>query len=317
MQTLSPDLIERLEIHARAPMHAAPAGVSSSDAAPSSPVSPAAATAAEPRLSESALAWPMRQEISLCVLGFDESERALLGRVVELSSQHGPRLTLVPPAAAHLADVVMVDGTHAPSRAWSHGQTWLARRAVVWVGTQAKLPWHASLPRPVQWPALPVVMLRSLERVPQASRAVAARPQQADAPMVMVLGEDRDTQLRIRRRLETAGFRVTGVTRAREGLAALHAADYAAVVVASDLPDAGPVEVCQRVRGLGARLGRLPLVWLTERSGAVDRLRARWAGCDAVTPEPAGRRAWQALLRPLVAGADRPVAAQPPLAQAA
>lgn len=317
MQTLSPDLIERLEIHARAPTTAAPAGASRSAAAPATHPSATAAAAAEPRVSEAALSWPMRHEISLCVMGFDESERALLDRVVALSVHRGPRLTLVPPAAAHLADVVMIDSTHAPSRAWSRSQTWLARRAVVWVGAEARQPWHASLPKPVQWPALPVVLLRALERVPQASRAVAARPQQADAPMVMVLGDDRDTQVRIRRRLETAGFRVTGVTRAREGLAALHAADYAAVVVAGDLPDADPVEVCQRVRGLGARLGRLPLVWLTERSGAVDRLRARWAGCDSVTPEPASRRAWQALLGPLVAGADRQPADQPAFAQAA
>ena len=317
MQTLSPDLIERLEIHARAPMTAAPAGASRSAAAPATHPSATAAAAAEPRVTEAALSWPMRHEISLCVMGFDESERALLDRVLALSLHRGPRLTLVPPAAAHLADVVMIDSTHAPSRAWSRSQTWLARRAVVWVGAEARQPWHASLPKPVQWPALPVVLLRALERVPQASRAVAARPQQADAPMVMVLGDDRDTQVRIRRRLETAGFRVTGVTRAREGLAALHAADYAAVVVAGDLPDADPLEVCQRVRGLGARLGRLPLVWLTERSGAMDRLRARWAGCDSVTPEPASRRAWQALLGPLVAGADRQLEDQPAFAQAA
>lgn len=317
MQTLSPDLIERLEIHARAPMTAAPASTSRSVPKPATHPSATAAAETEPRPYEAALAWPTRQEISLCILGFDESERALLDRVVELSVHRGPRLTLVPPAAAHLADVVMIDGTHAPSRAWSRSQTWLARRAVVWVGADARRPWHASLRKPVQWPALPVVLLRALERVPQASRTVATRPQQADAPMVMVLGEDRDAQLRIRRRLETAGFRVTGVTRAREGLAALHAADYAAVVLASELPDAGPVELCQRVRGLSARLGRLPLVWLTERSGAVDRLRARWAGCDSVTSEPPSRRAWQALLEPLVFGAGRQVAGQPSFEQAA
>ncbi len=314
MQTLSPSLIDRIDAHARAAVPGVPAAPGIRRPAPAGP-SPAmpAETATATRDAappEQALAWPEIKEISLCVVGFNKSERKLLDDLILVSLRRGPRLKLVPTTSAHVADVVMIDATHAPSVAWSRSQSWLSRRAVVWVNGEARQPWHAQLRKPVQWPVLPVVLARAMQRMPRAGQEVSARPQQPDAPMIMVLGEDSETRHRVRRQLETSGFRVTCISRAREGLAALHAASYACVVQAGALPDATPLDTRKRLRDMEDRVGRLPFVMLDDAPDAWARWRARWVGCDVVAPEPQGRRAWRALLQPLLdARSAVPVAA--------
>jgi CheY-like chemotaxis protein len=234
-----------------------------------------------------ALLWPEVQEIALCVLGLEAGERAMLEKIVQFSQRRGPKLRLLPPGKAYLADVIMIDSADAQARAWSDAQDWLDRRAVIWINGQAERPGHTLLHRPIQWPVLPLVLARSLRSVQAPTSALALRTRQADGPMVMVVAEEPDARRRLRAKLEAAGCRVTGVRTAREGLAALHAASYACVVLAGEVPDADGAEVCRRLRGLERRIGRVPVLMLNDSAGPLARWRAKWAGCDDVVAEPA------------------------------
>lgn len=248
------------------------------------------AAAAEPPVALSrstALLWPDQATIALCVVGFQPSERMLLDSLVRLSERRGPRLNLLPVGQAHLADVIMIDGADAEALAWGKSQTWLDRRAVIWVNGKSDVPTHTLLRRPVQWPMLPILLARSLRAATPASRELALRPHDPDAPVVMVVAEDPDARRRLRAKLQAGGLRTLDVRSAREGLAALHAAPYACVLLAGEVPDADRIEMCRRVRALPGKIGDVPLAILDDGASVLDRWRARLAGCEAVMPEPA------------------------------
>lgn len=261
----------------------------------------AAAEPSEAAPRSTALVWPEQQNIALCVVGFQPSELMLLESLVRLSERRGPRLNLLPIGQAHLADVVMIDGADAEARAWGHAQTWLDRRAVIWVNGKSEIPTHTMLRRPVQWPMLPILLARSLRAAMPATRALAIRPQDPDAPVVMIVADDADARRRVRAKLQAGGLRTLDVRTAREGLAALHAAPYACVLLAGEVPDADRIEMCRRVRALPGRIGDVPLAILDEGAGMLDRLRARLAGCEAVMPEPARGRELRQLVETLAA----------------
>jgi len=61
----------------------------------------------------------------------------------------------------------------------------------------------------------------------------------------------------------------------------------------------GP-EVLRKLRALGSRAPSV-LMMLTSRSGAVDRLRAKFAGCDAYLTKPTRMREFLDTLRALAA----------------
>lgn len=257
----------------------------------------------------STIGWPSDERISLCVVGLSPRERRALERAVDGSLTRRPELVLLEVRRAHEADVVVVDGADPAALRWSEAQRWLADRAVVWIERPAGVVGHLTLPRPIVWPTLPIVLSHARRNAPQRARARAlvARNVQPHAPAVMVLSEDPQRRERLRWMLEAAGRRATLARTAREGLAALHAATYEGVILAGTVPDLERLALCGRVRALERRLGRIPLLLLDdEPGGAWDRLRARIAGYDEVAAMPSSA----AQLRELLEGcrtAARPV----------
>lgn len=250
--------------------------------------------------------WPAQARISLCVVGLDAGERRRLQRLVEASARRAPQLVLVDEACAHEADVVLVDATDDRARAWSRSRPWLDGRAVVWVGRPATRTGHLTLPRPIAWATLPIVLADALCHAPVASRALAVRALQPQSPTVLLLGGRADGG-RLPALLEACGRRVVRAATARDGLAALHAARYDAVILAGQVPDLDRLALCARLRSLQGRIGRLPLLMLLDgpQVPAWVRLRARMAGYDEVAPMPGAVAELQAVLGRLPAAVPR------------
>lgn len=257
--------------------------------------------------------WPSQACISLCVVGLAPDELRRLHRLVQGSARRAPRLVLVDAALAHEADVVLVDGTDAQARAWSRARPWLDGRAVVWVGTPARLPGHLTLQRPIAWATLPIVLADAQRHAPALSRALATRAVQPQSPTVLLLsGGGAPEGERLRGWLEACGRRVVVASTAREGLAALHAARYDGVILAGQVPDLDRLALCARLRSLQGRVGRLPLLLLDgPQVSAWARLRARMAGYDEVAAMPGGLPELQAVLGRLPVVAPQPAAHAP------
>jgi DNA-binding response OmpR family regulator len=106
------------------------------------------------------------------------------------------------------------------------------------------------------------------------------------------------------------GFAVRHAATAQAGLALLQDGREAFALVLLDLmlPDANGLDVCRQVRALGAPLRAIPIVMLTAKGDAFDRVIGLEIGADDYLPKPFEPRELLARLRAVLR--------RPPLAQA-
>ena len=96
--------------------------------------------------------------------------------------------------------------------------------------------------------------------------------------------------------LAGAGFRVTNAPTAREGEQRLKREIYDALILDLMLPDADGLEVCRRIR----QSSDLPILMLTARGDAMDRVVGLEIGADDYLPKPFEPRELLARLRAIL-----------------
>jgi DNA-binding response OmpR family regulator len=100
--------------------------------------------------------------------------------------------------------------------------------------------------------------------------------------------------------LGEAGFRVTIAPDGRTGLERLSRAPYEALVLDLMLPDMDGLEVCRQVRASAASTSEIPILMLTARGDAMDRVVGLELGADDYLPKPFEPRELLARLRALL-----------------
>ena len=96
--------------------------------------------------------------------------------------------------------------------------------------------------------------------------------------------------------LAAAGYRVTNAPTAREGEQRLKRETYDALILDLMLPDADGLEVCRRIR----QTSDLPILMLTARGDAMDRVVGLEIGADDYLPKPFEPRELLARLRAIL-----------------
>jgi DNA-binding response OmpR family regulator len=96
--------------------------------------------------------------------------------------------------------------------------------------------------------------------------------------------------------LAAAGFKVTNAPTAREGEHRLKRETYDALILDLMLPDADGLEVCRRIR----QTSDLPVLMLTARGDAMDRVVGLEIGADDYLPKPFEPRELLARLRAIL-----------------
>jgi two-component system catabolic regulation response regulator CreB len=103
--------------------------------------------------------------------------------------------------------------------------------------------------------------------------------------------------------LRTEGFEVSCVGLGRDALAAVRDGDFALLILDVGLPDMNGFDVCRELR----RSSDVPVVFLTARTGEVDRIVGLELGADDYVPKPFSPREVvsrvRAILRRVRAGA--------------
>lgn len=97
--------------------------------------------------------------------------------------------------------------------------------------------------------------------------------------------------------LGEAGFRVTIAPDGRTGLKCLSRAPFDALVLDLMLPDMDGLEVCRQVRASAASASEIPILMLTARGDAMDRVVGLELGADDYLPKPFEPRELLARLR--------------------
>jgi DNA-binding response OmpR family regulator len=97
--------------------------------------------------------------------------------------------------------------------------------------------------------------------------------------------------------LGQAGFRVSIAPDGRSGLACLAREPFDALVLDLMLPDMDGLEVCRKLRASAANASAIPILMLTARGDAMDRVVGLELGADDYLPKPFEPRELLARLR--------------------
>ncbi len=100
--------------------------------------------------------------------------------------------------------------------------------------------------------------------------------------------------------LGAAGYRVTIAADGRAGLERLSRAPFDVMVLDLMLPDMDGLEVCRQVRASAAGAAEIPILMLTARGDAMDRVVGLELGADDYLPKPFEPRELLARLRALL-----------------
>ncbi|TAG48651.1 MAG: response regulator [Betaproteobacteria bacterium] len=112
---------------------------------------------------------------------------------------------------------------------------------------------------------------------------------------ILVVDDSNFSRAAIAEALAKVGFQVDTAVDGEDGLRMAQLSRYDIGVIDFEMPGMRGPEVIRKMRGLG-RFAPQVLIMLTSRTGAVDRLRARVAGCDAYLTKPTKMSEFIALL---------------------
>ncbi len=129
---------------------------------------------------------------------------------------------------------------------------------------------------------------------PRASADLGSLPWQRGL-RVLVVDDSKFSRASIAEALGKVGFQVETAVDGEDGLRMAQLSRYDIGVIDFEMPGMRGPEVIRKMRGLGRNAPQV-LIMLTARTGAVDRLRARVAGCDAYLTKPTKMSEFIALL---------------------
>lgn len=240
----------------------------------------------------SAGAAPAEAPLMLLVKGFNPMEHRLLMGTVMLSRRRNPRIELVGDDSDENADAIMIDAADPQARAWADSQTWLKHKTVIWVDAHAVPHGHTQIKRPVQWPALPMLLARALEHGPGELTAspCAAPPtplaSSATGLPVLVVDDSLAVRAYLRSLLEPRGFVLAEADSAETGIEAAASTRYACILMDVLMPGMDGYEACRRIKARARSGDGATIVMLTSKSSPFDRIRGKMAGCDAYLTKP-------------------------------
>ncbi|HXJ83623.1 MAG TPA: response regulator transcription factor [Candidatus Methylomirabilis sp.] len=122
-------------------------------------------------------------------------------------------------------------------------------------------------------------------------------------PRILLIEDDARLAEMVSEYLGEAGFRVSIAPRGRTGLECLAREPYDALVLDLMLPDMDGLEVCRQLR---ARSSTTPVLMLTARGDAMDRVVGLEMGADDYLPKPFEPRELLARLRAILRRGQSP-----------
>ncbi len=115
-----------------------------------------------------------------------------------------------------------------------------------------------------------------------------------------MVDDDRELFQILQQYLVLEGFEVTGVHEGQGGVTAALSGDYAMVLLDVMLPNLNGFEVLRQIRGAASPHARVPVLMLTARGDAVDRIVGLEVGADDYLPKPFNERELVARMRAIL-----------------
>src|SRR6266853_784705 len=125
----------------------------------------------------------------------------------------------------------------------------------------------------------------------------AAEAGTADKRKIFVVEDDADIARLVRHNLEAAGYSVRCYSTTHAVMQDAHKEHPALMLLDIMLPGGDGLELCRQVRQSGQALSRLPIVFLTAKTGEADRIRGLEIGADDYITKPFSPRELVARLK--------------------
>jgi two-component system phosphate regulon response regulator OmpR len=107
-----------------------------------------------------------------------------------------------------------------------------------------------------------------------------------DAAHLLIVDDDRRIRALLTRMLSGEGYRVTAAADAEEAMARLKSLSFDLIILDVMMPGEDGIAFAARLRASGPELARVPILMLTARSEAEDRVRGLEAGADDYVGKP-------------------------------
>lgn len=261
-------------------------------------------------------------EFLLGILGLSRVERMTVASVCSLTQSRPRGYTVLPQERSADADITLVDADDAAARMqWERSPAHLSGRPALMISRDPALAAQQpyALPR-TNFAArliklLDQITIREFKFVPELvvsdthaldgalGLSAPATPQSAGLPRALVIDDSVVVRTKMRALLELHGMHADLAEDAEQGLAFLRVNRYEIVFLDVVLPGVDGYNACRQMKA-GGKDGP-PIVMLTSRDSAFDKIRGVMAGCNRYLTKPIAVDALHRVLDEFAPGATR------------
>lgn len=252
---------------------------------------------------------------TVAVVGFNQTERIVLGSIFGLSARRNPSFIAFTPKPDTSPDLFLIDADDRRCPDFLRAVTSKSKAPIILVGESDHGTRHFVLPRPLRHGAALAIFAQAMkERFRPASNEFPAAPrpefplrspvaaspvappiqlQQAPAPHPAMASTDRvlvvDDSLAVRKFMESKlapyAFGVDFAESGEQAIGFTGERTYTCVFLDVILPGVDGYQVCKLIKS--KKSGKpTAVVMLTSKSSPFDKIRGTMAGCDAYLTKP-------------------------------
>jgi twitching motility two-component system response regulator PilG len=231
---------------------------------------------------------------TVAVLGFGQTERAVLKSMIGLSARRGPRLTAASEFDGRTPDIYLVDTDNAGAVDHYRRCTSTIQRPTILIGSQNLGMKWPRLDRPLHWKRLFQALDHAISSG-ASPEAVTSAPAYANGSPVpggaavrdwtLVVDDSVTVREFMKSRLAQYRINIDFAASGEEAIGLTGRRHYVCVFLDVVMPGMDGYQVCKLIK---ARKGtpRTAVVMLTSKSSPFDRIRGTMAGCDAYLTKP-------------------------------
>lgn len=255
---------------------------------------------------------PVATEVyTVAVVGFNQTERIILGSIFGLSARRNPSFVAFTPKPGASPDLFLIDADDRRCPDFLRAVTTKSKAPIILVGDTAHGGGHFVLPRPLRHgaalamfaqamrersrPVPPAPAVRTVVQTPiQVPRVATTAPARPVVPASAPASEDRvlvvDDSLAVRRFMETRlapyAFGVDFAESGEQAIGFTGERSYTCVFLDVILPGVDGYQVCKLIKSKKPVGKPTAVVMLTSKSSPFDKIRGTMAGCDAYLTKP-------------------------------
>ncbi len=246
---------------------------------------------------------------TVAVVGFNQTERIVLGSIFGLSARRNPSFIAFTPKPDTSPDLFLIDADDRRCPDFLRAVTSKSRAPIILVGGSDHGTRHFVLPRPLRHGAALAIFAQAIRErfrpapdesqvlpkpAVQAPGPLAAAPSAQPAARSDAVSTDRvlvvDDSLAVRKFMETRlapyAFGVDFAESGEQAIGFTGERTYTCVFLDVILPGVDGYQVCKLIKGKKSAEKPTAVVMLTSKSSPFDKIRGTMAGCDAYLTKP-------------------------------